>query len=238
MWDTIFRVARQVSGVGLICMIVACGDHEAVELNAPEVEIVQAETGTRPDADSLASDAAADVNESEPPGFYEAEEIDEFEVAEEDEAEETDELDELDVAEETDALEVMYENLRALEPIEGDEAMFALENADPMVRARGAWNLEPEGEPLDHLLRLAAYDPDPVVRIAALASLEEGESFVAIKGLIDALQDPDSDVVVAAIDSLEFVGDASNVRYLEPLLWHDDDRVTKAAAEAIDYLSY
>jgi hypothetical protein len=194
---------------------------------------VQVETGTRPDA-------AADVNESEPHGFFEVEEIDEFEVAEEDEAEEIDDLDDLDdldVAGEIDALEVMYEDLRALEPIEGDEAMFAIENADPMVRARGAWNLEPEGEPLDHLLRLAAYDPDPVVRIAALASLEEGESFAAIKGLIDALQDPDSDVVVAAIDSLEFVGDASNVRVLEPLLWHYDDRVTKAAAEAIDYLS-
>lgn len=107
---------------------------------------------------------------------------------------------------------------------------------DPLVRAHGVWNLKPQGESLDHLLNAAALDPDPLVRIAAIASLEEGEDFAAIRAVVEALNDPHPDVVLAAIDGLEFAGDSSNVRDLEPLLTHEDERVSEAAAQAIEYL--
>ncbi len=237
MPGTLFRVAGRVTGLGLLYLLMACGDAENAEPEADDsgIEIAEAETQTRPDT-------VAAVTQAESPRLDEAEEIEGFEAAELDEAAEIEEIDAFEGFEqfgdgEIDPLEAMYDEFRTLEPLESEQAMFAVENADPLVRAHGAWNLEPEGEGLDNLLRLAAYDPDPVVRIAALASLEEAESFAAFKGLIDALQDPDSDVVVAAIDSIEYAGDASNVRDLEPLLVHPDERVARAAAKAIEFLA-
>ena len=144
--------------------------------------------------------------------------------------------DEFDVVAPTDELEPIYDDLIALGPLEEGDAVFALKDLDPLVRAHGVWNLKPQGEGLDHLLNAVALDPDPLVRIAAIASLEESEDFAAIRAVVDALNDPHPDVVLAAIDGLEFAGDSSNVRDLEPLLIHEDERVSEAAAQAIEYL--
>ncbi len=235
MLDSVLRAARLAALISLVSLAAACGDPETAEPDGAGVETAESEPKTR-------SDTALEAAGSESPGLDEAREIDEFEAAGQDEDAETFEVDvaedfELLDSGEIDPLESMYDEFRSLAPMEPEEAMFAVGNADPMVRAHGALNLEPEGGGLDQLLQLAAYDPDPVVRIAALARLEEGESFAALKGVIDALQDPDSDVVVAAIDSVEFAGDSSNVRDLEPLLTHYDQRVARAAAKAIEYLA-
>ena len=249
------RVAKRLLAAGMLVLIVACSDPDAevpasrpqvrqsgidssgktpmagrdmqpvrgsIPVSAPDLtsaevppEVLKQEnqhaaTAGQPEAAAPVANSTSDAAQSE------IEVVDEFEVVDEN--------------------EVVYQNLRALEPLEEDEAWFALGDPDPRIRAQGAWNLEPEGKSLDYLLHLVVDDPDPVVRMAALASLEEGDSYAAIKGVVDALKDPDSDVVLAAIDSLEFAGDETNVRDLEPLLSHHDVRVVAATEEAIRYL--
>lgn len=117
-----------------------------------------------------------------------------------------------------------------------DELLRRAADSDPEVRLRAAIELEPEEEGLDRLIDLLANDPDPRVRAAATASLENSDSFGAVEALLAALRDPNPEVVVEVIDSLEFAGDASSIRHLEPLLAHEDSRVREAASEAIDFL--
>jgi hypothetical protein len=120
--------------------------------------------------------------------------------------------------------------------LEQAELMALLESPDVELRAEAAWNLEPEGEGLTRLIEVLASDPDPRVRIAATGSLENAETFAAVRALVDALNDPDPEVVLEVIDSLEFAGDESNVDDLAPLLLHPDPRVREMAAEAIEFL--
>ena len=234
MTDRILPAVRRVFCSALLCLLAACSDQDPEATDtAADVEVAQAEAHIAPDTGSLVTHTEIPASENESQDYYETDDISELDLVEEDEIEASNDF---EVIEDDDPLEAIYEELRNLEPITDDEVTLALQSTDPMTRARGAWNLEPEGEQLDQLLQIAAHDPDPVVRIAALASLEEGENFASMKALIDALQDPDPEVVVAAIDSLEYAGDASNVRDLEPLLWHYDERVTRAAANAIEFL--
>jgi hypothetical protein len=116
------------------------------------------------------------------------------------------------------------------------ELLAQLESPDAELRAEAAWNLEPEGEGLTRLIEVLASDPDPRVRVAATGSLENAETFAAVRALVDALDDPDPEVVLEVIDSLEFAGDESNVDDLAPLLLHPDPRVRETAAEAIEFL--
>ena len=124
---------------------------------------------------------------------------------------------------------------RDVEP-EQAELLALLESPDAELRAEAAWNLEPEGEGLTRLTEVLASDPDPRVRVAATGSLENAETFAAVRALVDALDDPDPEVVLEVIDSLEFAGDESNVDDLAPLLLHPDPRVREAAVEAIEFL--
>jgi hypothetical protein len=75
--------------------------------------------------------------------------------------------------------------------LEQAELMALLESPDVELRAEAAWNLEPEGEGLTRLIEVLASDPDPRVRIAATGSLENAETFAAVRALVDALNDPD-----------------------------------------------
>ena len=120
--------------------------------------------------------------------------------------------------------------------VEQAELRALLESPDPELRAQAAWDLDPEGKGLTQLIEVLASDPDPRVRIAATGSLENAETFAAVRALVDALDDPDPEVVLEVIDSLEFAGDESNVDDLAPLLLHPDPRVREAAAEAIEFL--
>ena len=120
--------------------------------------------------------------------------------------------------------------------LEQAELLALLESPDAELRAEAAWNLEPEGEGLTRLIEVLASDPDPRVRVAATGSLENAETFAAVRALVDALDDPDPEVVLEVIDSLEFAGDESNVDDLAPLLLHPDPRVRETAAEAIEFL--
>ena len=110
-----------------------------------------------------------------------------------------------------------------------------IDDRDPEARMRAVLALEPEGEQLATLENILKNDPDPRVRAAATASLENSEDFAAIRSLVDALHDQDPEVVVEVIDSLEFAADASIVPDLEPLLAHDDARVRQRAADAIEF---
>ncbi len=120
--------------------------------------------------------------------------------------------------------------------LEQAELLALLESPDAELRAEAAWNLEPEGEGLTRLIEVLASDSDPRVRVAASGSLENAETFAAVRALVDALDDPDPEVVLEVIDSLEFAGDESNVDDLAPLLLHPDPRVREMAAEAIEFL--
>jgi len=112
-------------------------------------------------------------------------------------------------------------------------ARFA--DADPEQRIRAALAMEAEGDGLKTLCDMLANDPDPRVRAATTASLENSEDFAAVRALVDALHDPNPEVVVEVIDSLEFAADASIVPDLEKLLAHTDLRVRQRAADAIDF---
>jgi HEAT repeat protein len=134
-------------------------------------------------------------------------------------------------------LERALEAQSAMPPSPEERAAQAalVTDPDPEQRIRAALALEPEGEGLKQLLDMLANDPDPRVRAATTASIENSEEFAAVRALVDALHDPNPEVVVEVIDSLEFAADASIVPDLEPLLGHEDPRVRQRAAEAIDF---
>ena len=133
-------------------------------------------------------------------------------------------------------LESLYVELQSRPAMVQRDAVHALEDIDPAIRADGAWQADAEGPALEPLLLAVADDPDPQVRIAALASLENSNTFATLSAVVSALQDENDDVVLAAIDSLEFAGDVTNVRDLQRLEWHPNPEVAEAAMNAIEFL--
>ena len=123
---------------------------------------------------------------------------------------------------------------------EGDREQLALleqlESRDPVLRALAVEEIQPSGELLQRLRDLVWEDPDPLVRVAAVAQIATTDAYAANQGLVDALGDPDRRVVLKAIEVLEFAGDDSNISDLELLLDHRDGAIRQAAAETIEFL--
>jgi len=99
------------------------------------------------------------------------------------------------------------------------------------------YEIPPEDEGLEVLLVLIKSNPDPMIRAAAVAQLDDAESFVATEAAVLALQDSSPEVVLQALDTLEFIGDESVVRYIEEILDHPSENIRKTAEEAIDFLN-
>jgi HEAT repeat protein len=111
-----------------------------------------------------------------------------------------------------------------------------LTSSDPQIREEAALEIEADGPGLEALVRLIYDDPDPLVRRAAAAQLEDSDTHAGVQALLHALRDTDSRVVIQAIESLEFAGDESLIPELEQLLDSRDREVRKAAEEAIEFL--
>jgi hypothetical protein len=119
----------------------------------------------------------------------------------------------------------------------GDEELERrLTSGDSRERAAAVGDLMADGEELTWLVSLATDDPDPAVRIAALAELEGEESYAALRTLIRALDDPDPAVVVRALEAIAFLGDSTLLAEIEPLANHRDADVRAALAETLEEL--
>lgn len=118
------------------------------------------------------------------------------------------------------------------------DALSRLGHPNPVIRADAVSYLEPSGPELPQLRSIASNDPDPRVRAAAVSQLAEGESYVALEGVIEALDDPDPAVVIEAIEELALQDDTSVVRYLRALQSHEDPEIAAAATEAVEFLEF
>ena len=84
---------------------------------------------------------------------------------------------------------------------------------------------------------LAAEDPDPGVRAAAVERMCEEDSDMSREALYRALADPSPAVVRAAIDSLDIVGNESSIPQLEQIAsQHPDPEVRELARESAEFL--
>jgi hypothetical protein len=123
-----------------------------------------------------------------------------------------------------------------------DELIEQLGDSDPSVRAEAALDLplggEEEEERLQRLARVAADDPDPRVRIAAVGRLGESDSPGAVDPLVGALGDPDREVVLEALTAVQNRDDASLAPYLEPLLQDPDPEIREKAKFTREWLQW
>jgi hypothetical protein len=115
-------------------------------------------------------------------------------------------------------------------------ALEQLGDPDAEQRLEAVSTLDPEGEGAARIAELAKSDPDPRVRVAAVAQLAEANSYQATTVLLDALADPSPAVLVAALEALEFSGDRSLLPRMQPFATHPDPAVREAAREAIEAL--
>jgi HEAT repeat protein len=111
-----------------------------------------------------------------------------------------------------------------------------LESSDPLDREAAAYELPPTGRTLSRLIALAAGDPDPRVRRAAVSQLGDGTGPQTQAGLVDALGDPDPGVVEEAIVALMAAGDADAIPQLFELLNHPDPEIRELAGDAVEDL--
>jgi hypothetical protein len=125
-----------------------------------------------------------------------------------------------------------------------DELVEQLGDPDPSVRAEAASELpiggkgEEEAERLQRLARVAADDPDPRARIAAVGRLGEADSPDAVNPLVEALYDPDREVVLEALDALQDRDDATVIPYLDPLLEDPDPEIREEAEYTREWLQW
>jgi hypothetical protein len=117
-----------------------------------------------------------------------------------------------------------------------EELAARLGTPDAEIRAQVVSEIEPAGAGLSALIDVLSGDPEPSVRVAAAAVLEDADVYLAVGALLGALDDPDPRVVVSALEALEFAGDESVIPLLQPLLEHRDPSVRLATVEAIDML--
>lgn len=117
------------------------------------------------------------------------------------------------------------------------EAYEDLESRDPETRQEAVQMLDPETPAdLDSLARVAAYDEDYRVRVAAVEQLELSGTRTAVEAITGALWDPQPEVVVAAIKALRLLGDSNTVPMVEPLLGHENREVRAQAEELVELL--
>jgi HEAT repeat protein len=125
-----------------------------------------------------------------------------------------------------------------------EDLIEQLGDPDPSVRAEAASELplggegEEGAERLQRLARIAADDPDPRVRIAAVGRLGESDSPNAVNPLVEALDDPDREVVLEALDALQDRNDASLIPYLDPLLQDPDPEIREKAGFTREWLQW
>jgi hypothetical protein len=125
-----------------------------------------------------------------------------------------------------------------------EELIEQLGDPNPSVRAEAASELplggkgEEGAERLQRLARVAADDPDPRVRIAAVGRLGESDSPNAVNPLVEALDDPDREVVLEALDALQDRNDASLIPYLDPLLQDPDPEIREKAGFTSEWLQW
>ena len=123
-----------------------------------------------------------------------------------------------------------------------DELVEQIGDPDPSVRAEAASDLPLGGEEaeerLQRLARVAADDPDPRVRIAAVGRLGESDSPGAVDPLVGALGDPDREVVLEALGAVQDRDDASLIPYLEPLLQDPDAEIREKAEFTKEWLQW
>ena len=115
--------------------------------------------------------------------------------------------------------------------------MLRLDDADAEERIDALNEIDPNGEGLALVVDRLTRDPDPRVRAAAAANLEDADTLAGVDALVGALSDPDPQVVLAAIDALEFTEDYTVVEDLRPLQNHPDPSIRDAAREAICFIS-
>ena len=123
------------------------------------------------------------------------------------------------------------------EAVRRTEAYEDLASRDPETRQDAVQMLDPE-TPTDvnNLARVAAYDEDFRVRIAAVEQLELSGSRTAVEAITGALWDPEAEVVVAAVKALRLLGDSNTVPMVEPLLGHENREVRDQAEELVELL--
>jgi len=125
-----------------------------------------------------------------------------------------------------------------------DELVERIGDPDPSVRADAVSDLPLGGEEaqgaerLQRLARVAADDPDPRVRIAAVGRLGESDSPGAVDPLVGALDDPDREVVLEALDAVQDLDDVALIPYLEPLLQDPDTEIREKAEFTKEWLQW
>jgi HEAT repeat protein len=84
---------------------------------------------------------------------------------------------------------------------------------------------------------LAAGDPEPAVRAAAVSQLSWDDSAAGLEALYRALEDPAPEVVREAIDALDIVGDEAALPHLDAIAQgHPDPEIRKLAHDAAESL--
>jgi hypothetical protein len=104
-----------------------------------------------------------------------------------------------------------------------------LSDPDPTVRVRAVASVRPRGPGAERLGRVLLEDPDPRVRGAAADRLGRGSPEVVVPLLIPGLADEQSSVLIAVLDSLSIVGSSALAVELDPLLQHPDPAVRRRA---------
>ena len=123
------------------------------------------------------------------------------------------------------------------EAVRMTETFEDLESRDPETRQEAVQMLDPETPAdLDSLARVAAYDENYRVRVAAVEQLELSGTRTAVEAITGALWDPQPEVVVAAIKALRLLGDSNTVPMVEPLLGHENREVRAQAEELVELL--
>jgi hypothetical protein len=121
--------------------------------------------------------------------------------------------------------------------VKAEAALEQLASPASDARAAALGDVDMNGPARDQVFVLAAEDPDPAVRVAALDRLSEEDSGAALEAIHRALADPAPEVVRAAIGALDIVGDETSLPYLHTLAeQHPDPDVRKLARETEDFL--
>lgn len=115
--------------------------------------------------------------------------------------------------------------------------VLRLDDADAEERIDALNEIDPDGDGLALIIDRLTRDPDPRVRAAAAANLEDADTLAGVDALVRALSDPDKQVVLAAIDALEFTEDYTVVEDLRPLLNHPDPEIREPARDAICFIT-
>jgi HEAT repeat protein len=104
---------------------------------------------------------------------------------------------------------------------------------EPSDRAAEVLDIDPEGEGLDELIRIAREDADPSAREAAIVAIGESEASRALDALVAATEDSEPRVVLAAIDQLSWFDDRRAEDAIRRLVDSPNAEIAEAAREEL-----